>query len=60
MYAQLRQRMADGRLAAVQPERRAGDVFFGQERMQRQQQVEIYISEFIHLVHDLHEYYRFP
>ncbi|MNI80728.1 hypothetical protein D3C73_1372820 [compost metagenome] len=48
MCAQLRQGMADCRLAAVQADGSAGHVFFAEQCMQGQQQVEVDLAQFIH------------
>ena len=47
MFAQLRQRMADRRLAAVQAQRGTGHVLFTEQGMQGEQQVEVDLAQFI-------------
>ncbi|MNW10230.1 hypothetical protein D3C71_2074020 [compost metagenome] len=58
MFAQLRQGVADRRLAAVQAQGCAGHVPFTEQGMQGEQQVEVDLAQFIHQVNGLGQFWR--
>ncbi|MNT94587.1 hypothetical protein D3C72_2363120 [compost metagenome] len=58
--AQPRQRMADGRLALVQPQSRARDVALRQERVEHHEQVQVDCAKIIHHTNIAREKLEFP
>ncbi|GFE77296.1 hypothetical protein NTCA1_49450 [Novosphingobium sp. TCA1] len=52
MLSQLRQSMADGRLALIEPDGSPRHVSLCEQRLQRYEQIEVNASQFIHMTND--------